>query len=383
MGWYQTNAKPAPYRGLPDDPHRGAHRVLLSLLYFLTRRVLELAALQFRSRQSKDLEIVVLRHELAVLRRQVARPELSDADRVFLAAASRLLSRRRWSSFFVQPETLLRWHRRLVARRWTYPRKGRGRPPIGPAIAALILRLARENPRWGYLRIQGELSGLGIRISATTIRRVLATAGLDPAGQRFGLSWRAFLRTQAAHMLATDFLTVDAVFFRRLYVLFFIELDTRRVHLAGVTAHPTAAWVTQQARNLAITLGDALSDRKFLLHDRDALFAGSFDAVFRSEGLRVIKTPVRAPRANAVAERWVGTLRRECLDWILIVHRRQLDAVLREYVTHYNRHRPHRSLGLRAPDAAPTQLPAVRASPRQVQRVDRLGGLLHEYEVAA
>jgi putative transposase len=235
--------------------------VLPWLLYILTRRLLSLVVLAFRSDRSTDLEIVVLRHELAILRRQVARPELSDADRVFLAAASRLLPRRRWSSFLVRPETLLRWHRRLVARRWTYPRRGRGRPPIDPDIASLILRLAHENPRWGYLRIQGELQGLGIRISATTIRRVLAGAGLDPAGRRFSLSWRTFLRTQAESILATDFLTVDTVSFRRLYVLFFIELDTRRVHLAGVTAHPTAMWVTQQARNLALTLGDALSDR--------------------------------------------------------------------------------------------------------------------------
>jgi transposase InsO family protein len=184
-------------------------------------------------------------------------------------------------------------------------------------------------------------------------------------------------------MLATDFLTVDTVFLRRLYVLVFIELDTRRVHPAGVTAHPTAAWVTQQARNLAITMGDVLSGRKFLLHDRDALFAGSLDTVFRSEGLRVIRTPVRAPRANSICERAIGSLRRECLDWILIVHRRQLEGVVAEYVGHYNAHRPHRSLGLRAPEAAPTSLPTARASPRDVRRRDRLGGLLHEYELAA
>lgn len=357
--------------------------MLASLLYILTRRVLDLVTWRFRSERSKDLEIVVLRHELAILRRQVARPELSDADRVFLTAASRLLSRRRWSSFVITPETLLRWHRRLVARRWTYPQRGPGRPPIAPDVVALILRLARENSRWGYLRIQGELRGLGIRISATTVRRVLARAGLDPSGRRFGQSWRSFLRSQAAGILATDFLTVDTVFFRRFYVLFFIELDTRRVHLAGVTAHPTAAWVTQQARNLAITLGDALSARKFLIHDRDGLFVGPFDLVFRSEGLRVIRTPVRAPRANAICERWIGSLRRECLDWILIFGRRQLNGVLREYVTHYNAHRPHRALDLRPPDADPIPLPAARASPRQVRRRDRLGGLLREYELAA
>ncbi len=269
----------------------------------------------------------MLRHELAILHRQVARPELSDADRLFLAAASRVLPRRRWTSFFITPETLLRWHRRLVARRGTYPRRGPGRPPTDPEVVALILRLARESPRWGYLRIQGELEGLGIRVAATTVRRILARAGLDPAGRRFGLRWRDFLRAQATHILATDFLTVDTLFFRRLYVLIFIEIDTRRVHLAGVTAHPTAMWVMQQARNLAIRMADALSDRKFLIHDRDALFAGSFDQVFRSEGLRVTRTPVRAPRANAISERWIGSLRRECLDWILIMQRPQLEAV--------------------------------------------------------
>jgi putative transposase len=357
--------------------------MLPSLLYILTRRMLELVAPRFRSPRSKDLEIVVLRHELAILRRQVARPELSDADRVFLAGASRVLPRRHWSDFFVTPETLLRWHRRLVARRWTYPRRGRGRPPIDTGVVALILRLARENPRWGYLRIQGELPGLGLRVAATTVRRTIARAGLDPAGRRFGQSWSTFLRTQAAHMLATDFLTVDTVFLRRLYVLVFIELDTRRVHLAGVTSHPTAAWVTQQARNLAIKMGDALAERKFLLHDRDALFAGSFDTVFRSEGLRVIRTPVRAPRANSICERVIGSIRRECLDWILIVRRRQLEEVLAEYVGHYNKHRPHRALGLQTPEATPTPLHATRASPLQVRRRDRLGGLLHEYELAA
>lgn len=184
-------------------------------------------------------------------------------------------------------------------------------------------------------------------------------------------------------MLACDFLTVDTVFLRRLYVLVFIELDTRRVHLAGVTAHPTGAWVTQQARNLAINLGDALAERKFLLHDRDVLLGGSFDTVFRSEGLRVIKTPVRAPRANSICERVIGSIRRECLDWTLIVHRRQLEGVMNEYVRHYNAHRPHRALGLQAPEATPRPTLSGPASPREVHRRDRLGGLLHEYEVAA
>ena len=198
------------------------------------------------------------------------------------------------------------------------------------------------------------------------------------------MTWRKLLRTQASSVLATDFLTVDTVFLQRLYVLFFIEVDTRRVHLAGVTAHPNGAWVTQQARNLVMAMGDALSVRQFLIRDRDAKFAGPFDEVLRTEGLRVIRTPVRAPRANAYAERWVGTLRRECLDWILILGRRHLEAVLREYLMHYNAHRPHRALQLRAPDTGPVPFPpAPSQPPRQVRRRDRLGGLIHEYALAA
>ena len=213
--------------------------VIISVLYLLGRRVLALGLLRFRTERSKDLEIVVLKHQLAILRRQVVHPHLTDTDRIFLTAASRLLSRRRWSVFFVRPETVLAWHRRLVARHWTYPRRGPGRPPIDPEVRALIVRLARENRRWGYLPIPGELAGLGTSVSATTVRRVLARAGLDPSGGRFGLSWRDFVRAQAHSLLATDFLTVDTVFLKRLYVLFSIEVDTRRVHFAGVTSHPT------------------------------------------------------------------------------------------------------------------------------------------------
>ncbi len=327
---------------------------------------------------------MVLRHELAILRRHVTRPELRDVDRIFLAAASRLLSRRRWSVFFVRPETLLRWHRRLVARHWTYPRRGPGRPPIAPEVRALIVRMARENGSWGYLRIQGELAGLGISVSATTVWRVLVRAGLDPSGGRFEMGWRDFVRAQAHSFLATDFLTVDTVFLKRLYVLFFVEVDTRRVHLAGVTSHPTGAWVTQQARNLVVTLGDAISARRFLIRDRDTKFTGNFDEVFHSEGIRVIRTPVRTPRANAYAERWVGTLRRECLDWILILGRRHLEAVVREYLTHYNSHRPHRSLDLCPPCAEAVIVGSTADQPpRRIRRQDRLGGLIHEYTRAA
>lgn len=354
--------------------------VTASFLYLLARRALALLTLRVRGEASKDLEIVVLRHEVAILRRQVTRPELTDPDRVFLAAASRLLADRLWSTFIVRPETLLRWHRKLVARHWNYAHRNPGRPPIDSEVRTVIVRLARENPRWGYLRITGEMAGLGISVSATTVRRVLQTAGLDPSGGRYSLSWRDFVRTQAKTMLATDFFTVDTVFLTRLYVLFFIEIDTRRVHLAGVTAHPTGPWVTQQARNLVMSLGDALSRRCVLIRDRDAKFSGTFDEVFRSESLRVIRTPVRTPRANAFAERFIGSIRRECLDWMLIVGRRHLEAVLREYLDHYNSHRPHRGLGLRAPEAQPPIVPSVS---RRIHKRDRLGGLIHEYYLAA
>jgi putative transposase len=247
----------------------------------------------------------------------------------------------------------------------------------------LILRLAKENPRWGYLRIQGELAHLGIRTSVTTVRRVLHRHGVDPA-PRFGMPWREFLHTQAKSMLATDFFTVETVLLRRLYALFFIELDTRRVHLAGITANPTGAWVAQQARNLVMTPGVGLSSRKFLIRDRDTKFTGVFDEVFRTEGIRVIKTPVRAPQANAYAERWIGSVRRECLDWILIFGRRHLGHVLGEYVDHYNAHRPHRGLDLGIPEARGEELDTVSPSPLQrVCRRDRLGGLIHEYTLAA
>jgi transposase InsO family protein len=252
-------------------------------------------------------------------------------DRVFLAAASRLLPRSSWRSFLVTPATLLRWHRRLVARRWTYGGRG-GRPPIGGEIRELVLRLARENPRWGYQRIAGELNGLGISVSATTVRKILRQAGLGPAGERSGLSWRAFLQAQAKSMLAVDFFTVETISLKRLYVLFFIELGSRRVHLAGCTANPTGAWVTQQARQFAWTLQDRRSSFRFLIRDRDSKFTRDFDAVFASEGITIIKTPVRAPKANAIAERFVRTVRGECLDWLLIMNGRHLERVLRVFV---------------------------------------------------
>jgi putative transposase len=308
---------------------------------------------------------------------------MTAADRVFLTAASRLLPPPSWRSFFVTPTTLLRWHRRLVARRRTYGGRA-GRPPIGGEMRELVLRLARENPRSGYQRIVGELHGLGITVSATSVRKILQQAGLDPAGERGGPSWRAFLRAQAQSIFAVDFFTVETVSLRRLYVLFFIELESRRVHLAGSTTNPTGAWVTQQARQFAWTLGERSTPLRFLIRDRDSKFTRDFHTVVTSEGIEIVRTQIRAPKANAIAERSVRTVRSECLDWLLILNRRHLDRVLRVFVKHYNSHRPHRSLNLTPPDpTAPMLRPVHSAAPAHIERRDRLGGLLHEYSHAA
>jgi putative transposase len=353
-----------------------------SFSYLVVRCLLQLVLLRPRSREFKELEIVVLRHELSVLRRQTRRPQLTTSDRVLLAAASRLLPRSSWRSFTVTPTTLLRWHRRLVARRWTYG--GRcGRPPVGDEIRRLVLRLARENPRWGYQRIVGELNGLGFEVSATTVKKILREAGLGPSGSRGGLSWRAFLRAQAQSMLAVDFFTVETISLQRLYVLFFIELGSRRVHLAGCTANPSGAWVTQQARRFAWSLQKRRSSFRFLIRDRDRKFTRAFDAIFASEDIKIIKTPVQAPKANAIAERFVRTVRSECLDWLLILNRRHLEHMLRVFVDHYNSHRPHRSLDLAPPEPSDANLRALRPPTASLDRRDRLGGLIHEYSLAA
>src|SRR6266699_6782768 len=329
----------------------GGVGVIWSFIYLALRRSLELVLLCFRSGEAKEIEILVLRHELAVLRRQQPRPRLQPDDRALLAALSRLLPRARWSVFLIRPETLLRWHRNMVRKRWTYPTTRNGRPAISDEVQPWVVRLARENPRWGYQRIHGELLRLGVRVSASSIRRVLRAHRLDPAPRRAPTGWRSFLRQQAAGILACDFFTVDTVFLQRVYVLFVIELASRRVHLAGVTAHPTGWWVAQQARNLVAVLGDQATAFKFLIRDRDAKFSRAFDDVWRSTGAEVILTPVQAPNANAVAERWVGTVRRECLDQLLIVGCQQLARVLRTYIEH-NQSTPSTELPpvLRRPD---------------------------------
>ena len=248
-------------------------------------------------------------------------------------------------------------------------------------MRALVLEMARDNPSWGYRRIHGELAGLGHKLAPSTVWQILKDAGIDPAPLRAGLTWRTFLDAQAKTILAIDFFHVDTVFLRRLYVLFFIEHGTRRVHLAGITAYPTGEWVTQQVRNLLMSLEDHADGFRFLIRDRDAKFTDAFDAVLTAAGIRVITTPVQAPRANAIAERWIASARRECLDRMLITSERHLRLVLDEYTDHYNSHRPHRALQQHPPAGRPHP-PAPGANVR-VQRRDRLGGLIREYSQVA
>jgi putative transposase len=260
-----------------------------------------------------------------------------------LAWLARLLPRDRWRALLVTPATLLRWHRELVARRWTYPATGGGQRSLLEATVQLVLRLARENPRWGWLRIVGEAGNLGVRVSATSVRTILRRHRLGPAPRRGGPSWVGFLRAQAAGTLATDFFTVETVGLTRLYVLFFIEVERRRVHLAGITAHPTGEWVSQQARNLLMELGERAQGFRFLIRDRDTKFSACFDSVFTGTGVSVVKTPPRAPRADAYAERWVRSVRTECWDWILIFNQGHLHWVLIAYLARYNAAGPHRA----------------------------------------
>jgi len=358
--------------------------VVWSFLYVALCRLLQLVVLLGRSERSKELEILVLRHELTILRRQPRRAQLRPVDRAILAAFARGLPRSALGSLSVRPATLLRWHRQLVRRRWTYPHRPPGRPPFDRRVQALVLRLARENPAWGYRRIVGELRSLGISVSATSLRTILLRHGLPPAPQRDELSWRNFLRQHAATTLACDFFTVETAWLKRIYVLFFISLERRRIEFVACTPNPRGGWVAQQARNLLMTLDDREQPVRFLIHDRDAKFSGGCDHVFQSEGIAVIRTPVQAPNANAHAERWVGSVRRECLDRLLIFSRRQLEHVLRVYTRHYNQHRPHRALALRPPEQADRSATPLRAAPSaQLTRTDLLGGLIHEYEHAA
>jgi putative transposase len=353
--------------------------VLFRLVYLAVSRAFAWLALLGRGDASKDLEILVLRHEIAVLRRQVASRKPDWADRGVLAALARLLPGHLRAHRIVTPGTLLAWHRRLVKRKWTYPGRP-GRPAVAPEIRDLVIQLARQNPRWGHRRIQGELLGLGHRAGEGTIRRILARVGLGTAPRRTSPTWRQFLTSQASGILACGFLHVDTVFLKRLYVFFVMEIETRRVHVLGVTADPTGSWTAQQARNLLMELGERAGRFKFLIRDRDGKFATSFDYGFAGGGVRVIKTPVRSPRANSFAVRYVGTLRRECLDHLLIHGERHLRTVLAEFESHYNHHRPHRGRSLHPSAHDPGEVIDMTA---RINRQTAVSGLINEYHRAA
>jgi transposase InsO family protein len=358
--------------------------MILSFGYLILRQVLQLMIQVVRGERSKEVEILVLRHQVAVLRRQVKRLDLEPADRAVLSALSRLLPRNRWATFLVTPATLLHWHRNLINRKWTYPKRRPGRPPVTAEIRELVLRLAQENPTWGHRRIQGELVNLGYRVAASTVWTILTRAGVDPAPRQTGPTWTQFLTAQAKGILACDFLHVDTIGLTRIYVLFLMEIATRRVHILGATTNPTGMWVAQQARNLMMDLGDRARQFRFLIRDRDAKYTAAFDEVFTTEGIEVLRSPPQAPRANAYAERWVRTVRRECLDRILIYSPRHLLATLSEYVRHYNGHRPHQGIHQRPPNATDTApAPVVDLAAARIRQRKILNGLINEYSQAA
>jgi putative transposase len=360
--------------------------VIFSAVYLFARCLLGCLMVLARREVSKDAELLVLRHENAVLRRQTGRVRYQPGDRLWLAALSQLIPRCRWGEVFtVTPATLLAWHRRLVTRKWDYSSRRRpGRPATPATIRKLVIRMATENPTWGHRRVQGELVKLGHRIAVSTVWQILHDAGIGPAPRRTGPTWKQFLTAQARGILAADFVHVDTVLLRRIYALILIEHGTRRVLLAGITANPDGAWTAQAARNFLMGLGQRATSVRFLIRDRAGQFTGSFDAVFQAEGIRILASPPQAPRANAICERIIGTLRREVLDRLLIVNEHHLRRVLTEYLLHYNTARPHRSLGQLAPTQADTGPPKpINLADHRIRRKQVLGGLTYEYQVAA
>jgi len=354
--------------------------MVLSLAGLLLRQILRLVLLRCRSNRSKDIELLVLRQEITVLRRQVPTPKFRAEERTVLAVLQWLRPARERVSSLVTPDTLRRWHRQLVTRKWHRPHRVTPRRGIPLEHQVILWRMARDNPNWGYKRLQGELVKVGITISVTSIRRILAIPRRPQPGRQ---TWSQFMRAQASSIIACDLFTVETVTLKTLHVLFFIDLHTRRILLGGVSDRAAnVSWCAQIARNLAEQRDGRSEPVRFLVHDRDKRFGAVFDEVFRAEGVTIVRTPWRAPRANAYAERWIRTVRAECLDRLMIVGRRHLKVVLDTYIYHYNHERPHRGLDLNAPDNEWTPLPYDPTIVR-IQRRDRLGGIIHEYHQTA
>ena len=358
----------------------------LRFVFLLITQVASWLRLSRHEEAWQTAEILILRHQLAVLQRQQPRrPNLNWADRALLATLHGVIpkARRQGLRLLVTPDTILRWHRDIIRRRWAArSMRGRtGRPATRRSIGALVLRLARENPEWGYRRIHGELAGLGVTMAASTAWEILNKAGIDPAPRRTGPTWPQFLRTQAEAILACDFFTVGLLDGTQAYVLAVIEHATRRIRILGVTVHPTGEWTAQQARNLLMDLGEQAHRVKFMIRDRGSNFTAAFDAVLADAGIRTVLCNVRTPRMNAIAERWIGGCRRELLDRTLIWNQAHLRRILREYETHHNWHRPHRSLDSAAP-LKPLPEP-VDLEQYRVRKQTRVGGLVNEYRLVA
>jgi putative transposase len=358
----------------------------LRLVFLLITRLAAWLRLSRREEMWKTAEILILRHQLAVLqRRQPRRPKLNWADRAMLAALLGVIpkARRRGLRLLVTPDTIVRWHRDIVRRRWAArSRRGRtGRPATRRNIKALVLRLARENPKWGYRRIHGELAGPGVTVAASTVWEILKTNGIDPAPRRTAPTWSQFLRSQAEAILACDFFSVDLLDGTEACVLAVVEHATRRIRILGVTQHPTGAWTAQQARNLVMDLGEQADRVTFMIRDRGSNFTAAFDAVLADARIRTVLCNVRTPRMNAIAERWIGGCRRELLDRTLVWNQAHLRRILREYEIHHNQHRPHRSLHGAAP-LKPLPEP-VDLDQYRIRRHTRVGGPISEYRLVA
>src|ERR1022692_498739 len=355
----------------------------LRFLFLLTTRLAAWLRLSRREEAWTTAEILILRHQLAVLQRhQARRPKFNWADRALLAALLSVIpkARRHGLRLLVTPDTILRWHRDILRRRQAArSMRGRsGRPATRRNIKALVLRLARENPEWGYRRIHGELAVLGVKVAASTAWEILRNAGIDPAPRRSGPAWSQFLRSQAEAILACDFFTAELLDGTQAYVLAMIEHATRRIRILGVTLHPTGEWTTQQARNLLMDLGERTHRVKFMIRDRGSNFTAAFGAVLADAGIRTVLCNVRTPRMNAITERWIGGCRRELLDRALVWNQAHLRRILREYEIHHNQHRSLHGAAPLKPLHEPVDLGQCR-----VRRQARVSGLINEYRLVA